>query len=396
VTKELVTRFIDQGITARREQSLMTTVFLQDSLDDAKKDLDTIEQRLTDYKLRNAGRLPDQLNSNLAQLRMLETQTGATSSAISRVSQDKIALELQLRMLREQLNSVPGAPQAAVAVRAKNERLLQLERQILTLENLVSGLREQYKETHPDVQRAEAQLAASIRNREQLLKQEEQQSTLNNSSEKSEEKETPVVLSPQARQIEIAIQRLESQMQAKDTELEQYVKTQARIDEAIKAYQMRIEASPFAEHEYVQLTRNYDLAKRRYADLNFKKSQSALATDLETRQQGETLELLDDASLPEKPAEPNRWAIIGVGTSLGLMLGFFLAGGGEMNDTSLKNLKDVRAYTGLTVLGSVPLLENDLVVRRKRRLTWLAWSSACIVGFLIMLSSVYYYYVSGS
>jgi hypothetical protein len=73
-----------------------------------------------------------------------------------------------------------------------------------------------------------------------------------------------------------------------------------------------------------------------------------------------------------------------------------LAGGRELKDTSLKNLKDVRAYTGLPVLGSVPLVENDLLIQRKRRLVWVAWSSACIVGFLLMLGSVYYYYTKGS
>jgi len=70
----------------------------------------------------------------------------------------------------------------------------------------------------------------------------------------------------------------------------------------------------------------------------------------------------------------------------------FLSGAREMKDTSLKNLKDARAYTNLPVLGTVPLLENDLVVRRKRRLTWLAWSTACILGILVMTSSIYYYY----
>jgi hypothetical protein len=56
----------------------------------------------------------------------------------------------------------------------------------------------------------------------------------------------------------------------------------------------------------------------------------------------------------------------------------------------LKNLKDVRAYTNMPVLSSIPLLENALLVRRKRRLIWLAWSSAIIVGFILMGGAVYY------
>ncbi len=99
-----------------------------------------------------------------------------------------------------------------------------------------------------------------------------------------------------------------------------------------------------------------------------------MATELEERQQGEGMEVLEQASLPQTPTEPNRWVIVAAGTCLGLLLGVFLAGGREMKDTSLKNLKDVRAYTGLPVLGSVPLVQSDFVAQRKRRLAWLAWS----------------------
>ena len=69
-----------------------------------------------------------------------------------------------------------------------------------------------------------------------------------------------------------------------------------------------------------------------------------------------------------------------MGTAGGLCLGIVLAAAKEMKNTSLKNLKDVRAYTNLPVLSSIPLLENALLVRRKRRLVWLAWSSAVIIG----------------
>jgi hypothetical protein len=86
--------------------------------------------------------------------------------------------------------------------------------------------------------------------------------------------------------------------------------------------------------------------------------------------------------------------ILGAGFGVGLVIGLILAGAREAKDTSLKNLKDVRAYTQLAILGSVPLLENDLVVRRRKRLTWLAWSSACLVGIVVMTGSAFYYYAT--
>jgi uncharacterized protein involved in exopolysaccharide biosynthesis len=115
---------------------------------------------------------------------------------------------------------------------------------------------------------------------------------------------------------------------------------------------------------------------------------------LENRKQGETLEMLDQASLPEKPAEPQRHVIILGGLAAGLVLGGLLVFAREVKDTSLKTLKDVRAYTKLAVLGSVPLLETDQVILRRRRLAWLAWTAACLLSILIMAGAVYHYYAT--
>src|SRR5947209_16151416 len=115
---------------------------------------------------------------------------------------------------------------------------------------------------------------------------------------------------------------------------------------------------------------------------------------MEGRKQGETLELLDPASLPINPTEPKRPLIISIGAAFGLILGVIIAGAREMKDTSLKNLKDVRAYTQMAILGSVPLLENDFVVRRRRRLAWLGWTTACLASAVIMAGSVVYYYTT--
>ena len=387
VVQELVSRFIDESITTRASQSVMTTDFLNDKLAEAKRQLDQIENRLTEFKMRNMGRLPEQRDSNLQQLRTLETQLSAMSSSINRATQEKLLLESQLRTLRDQQQRAPTTAGNTAETAAKSERLMQTEKQILDLETMLSGLRQQYRDTHPDVRRVQAQLAVLKKNRDALLDDEAKREAV-----VPKKKDAAPVRTREGAELEATIQRQQSFIRAKDMEIEQYVKDQARLDKAIRSFQERVEAIPMGEREYAELTRDYALARNRYEELSQKRANSEIATDLESRKQGETLELLDPATLPQTPTEPKRWLIIAIGTWLGVVAGLFLAGMREIRDTSLKNLKDVRAYTGLTVLGSVPLLENDLVVRRKRRLTWLAWSSACIVGFLVMITSVYYYY----
>jgi uncharacterized protein involved in exopolysaccharide biosynthesis len=112
---------------------------------------------------------------------------------------------------------------------------------------------------------------------------------------------------------------------------------------------------------------------------------------MEDRNQGERLEPLDTASLPTDPTEPKRPMVISIGAGIGLLLGVVIVGAREMKDTSLKNLKDVRAYTQMAVLGSIPLLENDFVVKRRRRLAWLGWTTACLVAVVVMVGAIVYY-----
>jgi capsular polysaccharide biosynthesis protein len=175
-------------------------------------------------------------------------------------------------------------------------------------------------------------------------------------------------------------------------DIEERTRQRTDVEKQIAAIQSRIEMSPPLEQQYAGLLRDSELARQNYSEMVKRREASETAQNLEEHKAGQNLEVLDPASLPEAPAEPNRLAIAGVGIMLGLVAGIMLAGAREVKNTSLKNLKDIRAYTNLPVLSSIPLLENALLVRKKRRLFWLAWSSAIIIGSIAMSSSAYYYY----
>ena len=386
VTQDLVSRFVAENIRSRSTQSVQTTEFLREQLDSARKELGALENKLTEFRQRNAGRLPDELQSNLQSIRSYETQLAGANDAVSRIGQEKLLLEAQIRLVKDQADSMTSGADTLSAT-VKNDRLIQVDREILGLETLLSGMLERYRDTHPDVKRVQSQLGVLRKTRDGLLAQQEEAMPDPAIEQKRTSVKTRVL-----RDADAMISRLQSQIQAKDLDLERRGKEQDQLKRLLNQYQARIEASPVMQQEYAQLTRDHELAKARYEDMNRKASMSQMATQLESQQQGEKLELLEPASLPETPAKPNRLMMVGIGVSLGVMLGVFTVGVREMKDTSLKSLKDARAYTNLPVLGTVPLLENDLVVRRKRRLVWLAWSAASMLGILAMTTSVLYYY----
>jgi polysaccharide chain length determinant protein (PEP-CTERM system associated) len=389
VCADLVSRFMTENTRESTQQSIQTTQFLKEQLENAKKELETIENRLASFRTTSQGRLPDQLAQNATQLAMHEQRIANLNQALARVAQQRMLLEADLRTVKSQRASLTP-PQDSAVQRQKNERLIAAEREIMVQEATLSTLRQQYRDNYPEVRRVQAQLSTLKQMRDKIAAEEE--------SATSEPVVTVRRNDPtyerELRGLDAAEERLDAQLKATEVEAKSYQNEIANAEKAIRSVQSRIESTPVSEQQYSDIIRDREMAKMRYDDMNKKRSQSQIAEDLVRRQQGETLELLDAASLPQSPTQPKRPLILGGGTGVGLILGLLLAGAREAKDTSLKNLKDVRAYTQLPILGSVPLLENDLVVRRRKRLTWLAWSTACLVGIVIMTGSAFYYYAT--
>ena len=153
----------------------------------------------------------------------------------------------------------------------------------------------------------------------------------------------------ETRDLDATLRRVQSAIEGKDLEIEEYNKELKHSNENIKAYQGRIETVPLGEKQYGDLVRDRDIAKEKYIDLEGKLGKAQISQEMEGRKQGETLELLDPASLPINPTEPKRPLVISIGAGIGLLLGIVIAGAREMKDTSLKNLKDVRAYTQMAI-----------------------------------------------
>jgi len=389
VTGDIVSRFINENTRESTSQAAMNLQFFKDQWLTAKNDLDEIEQQLTDFRIRYSGQLPDQWPVRMQQLSAYDARITALNGSISRLSQDKMVTEGEIRGLRDRISGLLQTDSTLGAF--VDPQLARLDDQIRSAEQGLTRLLETYRDTHPDVMRYEAQLDAMRAERERYL------ASRTAPAEGDSEAPQAVVSEQVAREIRDAnarIQSLQTRIRATDMQIDEAALGIKDIQERISILQNQLQTAPIGEQEYTAMLRDHEAAKRRYEDLGLKQSQSQIATELENRKQGETLELLDAASLPESPTEPQRHMIILMGLAAGLGLGGLLVFLREVQDTSLKTLKDVRAYTQLAVLGSVPLLENDLVVMRRRRMAWLGWTAASVLSVITMSGAVYYYYVT--
>jgi uncharacterized protein involved in exopolysaccharide biosynthesis len=393
VVRELVSKFTEETNNQLRQQANTTTQFLNDQLKAAKEKIDELDAAIAKFKGENAGRLPDQLQSNLQAVNTLQLEQNSVNENISRDGQEKMMLETELQNLQHESTFIDSnIEQTSGREAIKNDRIIQLNNKIMQYDSDLSAARQRYKPDHPDIRSLEAQLKMLTKQRDDLEKEESSAA-----AKAGAPKRVPNLQVAQSlEKLHLQEANVQTQIQARNMEMEAHAKRLKQLQTEIAAYQARIEAAPINEQRYEELQRDYKLAQADYNDKSQKKEISETSSNLEERKAGENLETLDPASLPEQASEPNRLLIAGAGTGLGLFLGVFMAGIKEMKDTSLKNLKDVRAYTNLPVLSSIPLLENALLVRRKRRLFWLGWSTAIIVGTVAMSSSMYYYYFAKS
>jgi polysaccharide chain length determinant protein (PEP-CTERM system associated) len=389
VVGELVGRFINENQKEKTSGVVQGLNLFRDRLENAQKELDQAETKLASFRAAHQGRLPDQENSVMQQMTTLQTRLSLINNSMSRSSQDKMMLETNLNVEQEKRRGIKEFIEVSEPERAKNDRLQEYEREIRKIEDYVSALRESVTEKHPDLISARQRLASVKKDRDSLFQEESTKKTSPNSRK---------IQDPQAirmaQELDGNIKRYQTQIESKNLEMATLDREAKEVNNQIRMMSDRVQGIPLSEKEYAELQRDRDVAKEKFQLANISHNKMQSGEEIETRKLGETLEQLDSPLLPQTPSEPKRPLIIGVGAMIGLFIGLVTAGAREMKDTSLKNLKDVRAYTKMTILASIPLLENDLVVRRRRRIAWLGWTVGILVGTALMAASVIYYYAT--
>ena len=340
---EIETLFVNENLRSREASAEGTTDFLKGQLADAKRSLDEQDAKLAAFQRQYFGKLPGEEGTNMNMMNTLNTQLEAATQALGRMEQDKTFAESMLAQLQANSSPTPGlgvatgdASFAAVqdpAIQAKQRELTQLQ---ATEASLVS----QYTPNHPDVIAVRRQIAD--------LRREIAQST-----HPTPGSPAAAALVAQRAPDSLQLQQLRSQIRAADIGIQEKRREQGAIQSKLGMYQDRIQSSPQVAEEYKDLTRDYGTAQKFYEELDAKMSHSKMATDLERRQEGEQFRVMDEPNLPDAPSFPNIWLFSAGGLGLGLFMGLGIAAFQEYKDTSLRNERDVWAFTRLPTLGMI-------------------------------------------
>jgi polysaccharide chain length determinant protein (PEP-CTERM system associated) len=333
ICNDLTSAMLTEFQNSREQVAVSTTEFISRQLDEAKRNLDEQDAKLAAFKRQYAGQLPGDEDNNLKVLGALNSQLDANTQTVNRAQQDKSYTE---SMLAQQLAAWKSA-QGSNNPQSLETQLTQLQSQLLSLQA-------RYTEDHPDVIKTKADIAEV---KKRLAEVNEAAAKGGDANVKASAGEPPEI-----RQLRLQVHQYENV-------LANATREQKRIGDQIHMYQSRVAISPDVEEKYKLLTRDYDTAQKFYADLLAKKSTSEMATDMERRQQGEQMHLLNQANLPESPSFPNRLLFAAGGLGGGLVIGMGLALWLELRDKSIRNEADVVASLQMPVLVSLPWVTEE-------------------------------------
>jgi polysaccharide chain length determinant protein (PEP-CTERM system associated) len=330
---ELTSMLLSENQSSREQVAQSTTDFISRQLDEAKRNLDDQDAKLAAFKRQYSGQLPGDEDNNLKVLGTLNSQLDANTQTVNRAQQDKAYTESLLAQQLAAWKSSQGStsPQS-------------LEQQITALQGQLLQLQARYTEDHPDVIKTKADIAEV---KKRLAEVNDAAAKGTDASDKASLGEPP------------EIRQLRLQVHQYGEVLAQSTREEKRLADQIRIYQSRVAVSPEVEEKYKQLTRDYDTAQKFYTDLLAKKSTSEMATDMEKRQQGEQMRLLNPANLPETPSFPNRPVFAGGGLGAGLVIGLGLALWLELRDKSIRTEADVEASLQMPVLVSLPWVTEE-------------------------------------
>jgi polysaccharide chain length determinant protein (PEP-CTERM system associated) len=357
VANRLANDFIEEHIKGRVQVSGDTSEFIETELERLSSRIAAVENRIAAVKAENPGKLPEDLQTNQ---NLLERAVDNL-----RMAQRDLAIAESDESFYRQQAALGGE------TRLQDDTSPARRLQILELQ-LAEYRSRGYTDKHPDV-------VAAVQNIAALRTQAAGQASA--AKRGLSLGEQTAVAESQRAALRAASARQEIE------------RLRAQVSEA----ESRIAATPRVSEQLSALEREYQHLFESYQEFSQKRLEANVAADMERRQKGEQVRVLESAFAPPQPTSPNRPLIAGVGLFIGLLAGAGIALLLETNDSSFHGLRQVQAQLRLPVLASVPLilLESDRVARRRRRLVN-ATAAAAVVGFALAVAVVGHWAVNGA
>jgi polysaccharide chain length determinant protein (PEP-CTERM system associated) len=374
VTAELASKYINEQTKGTINAGTSAKQFIEQQVNQAKEELDQTDGQRLDWMQKNISNLPSQSQALVGRLTALHEEQKALIAETGRLRDMGAAYRTQLGDLAKQYDQEIVQVAENTTDPKTTYGWAELTRRKSELEADLQNLLTQYKPKHPDVLSKQSQIE-SVKREQDLL--------INEWKERIAEKKERLSKLSDPR-----VMTLKTNLGLIDADIARQQSLLAATNAQIADLDHRINEIPNAQVGLEALDREYQTKKFNYDQLLAQQQKISIGAEAASQQQGEGIQVIDPANLPERPVAPKRWAMIGAALGLGLAIGFLLAALIEVPRLfTIQTVDDAKHYTGLPVLISVPELltaQEARAIPRRRKLALAAGIAATIVSIPAM------------
>lgn len=345
VANALASFYLDQDVKIRERQTSRAVELLEAQLEDVKSDLMQQERTLAEFQDQHMGELPQHADANLAALRGLYEELGTTGEQKAR------ALERRDELMGR-LEAHTDAPRVSADLAA--ERLARLKEEL-------GGLTQRYSDKYPEVIRLKSEVATL-----------EQQVAAR--------RPAPAAEDPASR----GVRRLKQSLAEVEAEIDNLKTDEARLRAQIAGYVQRLENAPQRQRAFQEISRDHQTTRDLYDSLRKRYEQAQLEQGAADGQAAPRFRILDPALPPTTPIAPNRLVLLFLAVIGSLIVAAGAAFLAERLDTSFHAADDVRSFTRVPVVASIPLIVTAGDHRIGRRRFWLVAVSVLLAIGLVV------------
>lgn len=362
VVRETVDLFMARGMGDSRLDLTTSQQFIERQLENYEQQLQEREAEIEQFKRDNARFL---------------SGDGNFYSRLERTREQLQQARLQKREAESRLQTLERRGREAQAsgggpIGYQNP---ELDRRISDLQENIDAMRLRYTDEHPDV----------VSSRRILVELEERR----------EREAEAFAQNPQAIQspggsneaLQNAIGETESKIASLTTRIAEFEDRVARLEGDV-------DRAPAVESELTSLTRNYDVLRNSFRQLQDRREQAVMSQAVEVQTDAVDFRVLEPPRQPTSPASPDRpmlaTAVLLLGIGAGTGLAFLLS---QLRRT-VGNSQQLAAVTGRPVLGTVTRVRTPRT--RHRRLSELAVFSAALGSLVLAYAVIMGLYATGS
>jgi succinoglycan biosynthesis transport protein ExoP len=390
--KWLVESYLQANRLDRQRQAETAGKFFAAEAERVRKEVADLEAKLAEFKLQNAGTLPELTEMNMSSMERTERDLRDTEGQLQALRRERVLLVSQLQQARS------AAPEAANlrSMEAEYDRkrmqydpshpdLVALRRQIETLKRggsttgmtlrqqlsneraVLAEARQRYSEDHPDVRRIVRNIAAL-----------EARIAAGDGADRSIASDSPVAM------------QLQGQLNAIDTQIAALQMRSTELRSRMEDLERRLSQTPQVEREYQTVTRDLASARAKYEELVKRRMDSEVSEAAIAGGRADKFRVVQAPSVPSAPAKPKRLALLVIGVVLACIIAISTTVAVEAMDQTVRGSRDVRDILGVSPLVSVPLISNSITAgaQRRRMLKFGTCALAGVVGAYLVANQV--------